>query len=1044
MIRTVDHAESMVHCLSSAHASQGKRRNSEKPMKGRRQPRRTIERGALFHFRQIRWMGLSESVPMGACTKESGAVMACLSGHRKRHDGQPSLASARWIVLAAIIVAAAMMPCLASESDISWTEEELAFMEEHPVIRLGVDPGFVPFEFIDENGEYRGIAADYLALIREITGLEFEVMKGLTWPVAYDMALSGEIDVLPAVGRTPEREERFLLSEPYYHFKRVIVTRDTDTEISGMDDLEGLTVAVQRNSSHHSYLLSYPRINLSLYDSVEAALAAVATGEERAFLGNLATTNHLARSHGITNLRFISFEAERQQSLHLAVRRDWPQLVSILNKALASIPDTERIAIRDKWIELDTDIDHGPILRVLRMVVALIAVVLAVSLYWISHLRREIQHRKQVQAELEKAKREADEANRFKSSYLARMSHEIRTPLNAITGMSYLLKRTEMSLTQRMYVDRIIQAANSMLSIIDDILDFSKIEAGKMELEIASFSMDQVIQNVVNIVSYKINEQGIGFRLTKDPLVPNWFFGDAKRIEQTLVNVLNNAAKFTSAGEVTLDVRLVARERDTYHLSFTVRDTGVGMTEEQLDRLFLPFEQGDSSIKRRYGGSGLGLSIVKSLLDLMGGDVEVFSTPGEGSTFVLRLPLKVDREREAAHAKALSGTQFRDVRALVLEKSGANMNLIESYLSSFGMQCELTSSEASAVRMLEAADGKFAKPFDVFIIDYDTPAQGGFRFVEALRSNGRIVRMPKVVMLLPMMREDLFDQLSEYGIDLGIGKPIIPSILVNGILDMFSLKAVSRAQPAAPREHRLPKLDRPRRVLLAEDNTTNQLIVKSLLGQLGIEVIVAGDGREAVELYEQEKDSIDLILMDLHMPVMDGFEAAERIRELSATVPIVAMTADVVMGVRERCERSGIHHYISKPFDPERMLQIISDIILEHELKPGSDAPVLDRALGLRNMGGDERLYRQVLTEYRNENRDTIQRLEAAVREKRYPDATQIVHKVKGSTGSIGATQVYEAAVSLQRALAEEREDEIPALQEGFSRLLGRLLEELM
>ena len=193
--------------------------------------------------------------------------------------------------------------------------------------------------------------------------------------------------------------------------------------------------------------------------------------------------------------------------------------------------------------------------------------------------------------------------------------------------MSYLLKRTEMSLTQRMYVDRIIQAANSMLSIIDDILDFSKIEAGKMELEIASFSMDQVIQNVVNIVSYKINEQGIGFRLTKDPLVPNWFFGDAKRIEQTLVNVLNNAAKFTSAGEVTLDVRLVARERDTYHLSFTVRDTGVGMTEEQLDRLFLPFEQGDSSIKRRYGGSGLGLSIVKSLLDLMGGDVEVFSTP---------------------------------------------------------------------------------------------------------------------------------------------------------------------------------------------------------------------------------------------------------------------------------------------------------------------------------------------------------------------------------------------------------------------------------
>jgi CheY-like chemotaxis protein/HPt (histidine-containing phosphotransfer) domain-containing protein len=593
-----------------------------------------------------------------------------------------------------------------------------------------------------------------------------------------------------------------------------------------------------------------------------------------------------------------------------------------------------------------------------------------------------------------------------------------------------------------MYIDRITQAANNMLSIINDILDFSKIEAGKVELEITSFSMDQVIQDVVNIISYKIEEQGIGFRLSKDPLVPNWFFGDSKRIQQVLLNVLNNAAKFTTAGEVSLDVRLMAKENDKYHISFTIKDTGIGMSEEQVNRLFTPFEQGDSSINRRFGGSGLGLSIVKNLLDMMGGEIKVFSTPGEGSTFIIHLSLNVDKEKEAVYIKALSANHFKDVRTLVLEKSGANINLIESYLGSFGMHCELTSSESSALTMLEAANGKFAKPFDLFIIDYDTPAEGGFNFVEAIRNNNKIVKIPKLIMLLPMMRVDLFDRLNEYGIDMGIGKPIIPSILLNGILDIFNLKAVSGSQPRS-KESAPTKLDQPHRVLLAEDNKTNQLIARALLEQIGIESIIANDGREAVEQYQEHGDSIDLILLDLHMPVMNGYEAAERIRELSSNVPIVAMTADVILGVRDKCQQSGIYHYISKPFNPDHFIQTIKDIILENELKQDQDTAVLDRQMGLRNMGGNLDLYHQVLEEYRNENQDTLDRLAAAVSEKRYADAVQIVHKVKSSSGSIGAKSLYDAAMALQKALYEEKEEEVVSLQERFSELFRRLLEEL-
>ncbi|HHT90252.1 MAG TPA: transporter substrate-binding domain-containing protein [Firmicutes bacterium] len=948
-----------------------------------------------------------------------------------------------WWIVGVLMVVMLAFSCSASENSVHLSEEEIAFIQAHPVIRLGIDPEFVPFEFLNENDQYTGITADYLDLIRERTGLQFEVVPGLTWPEAYNLALAGEIDVLPSVGRTDEREEHFLLSKPYYHFKRAIVTKDTDTDISGMDDLEGHMVAVQRNSSHHSYLLSYPGINLSLYDSVDAALTAVATGEEKAFVGNLATTTYLTRAHGLTNLRFIAFEAEKPQALYIAVRKDFPELLGIIDKALDSITENERQAINHRWIGLETVVDYGPILRIVYIVGSVIAAVLAVSFFWIVRLRKEIARRKTIQIALEQAKQEADEANQVKSSFLARMSHEIRTPLNAITGVAYLLKKTDITLTQKMYADRITQASSHMLGIINDILDYSKIEAGKVELETVSFSIDQVIQDVVSIVSYRIEAQEIGFRLAKDPLVPNWFFGDSKRIEQVLLNVLNNAAKFTAKGEVSLDVRLVAQEKDRCHLSFIVKDTGIGMNEEQVKQLFIPFTQGDSSINRRFGGSGLGLSIVKNLVDLMGGQIQAFSTVGVGSTFIINLSLDVDREKEDAYRKTLSGDYFKNIRTLVLEKTGANMNLIESYLGSFGMHCELTTSPASAMSMLEAANGKFTKPFDLFIIDHETPAEGGFAFVRAIRENKKIVKRPRFILLLPMLREDLFDQLDEEQIDLGIGKPIIPSVLFNGILDMYELKAVSGTQASESVKDGLVHIDKKYSVLVAEDNRTNQLIVKSLLEQAGIGAILAADGMEAVKLYRQYKDVIAVILMDLHMPVMNGYQAAEEIRNLSADVPIVAMTADVVLGVKEKCAQSGIYRYISKPFDPDRALAMVQELMVGYIGIMKEEPSILDRSAGLKNLGGVADVYERVLSEYYRENQDVQEELSLAIQEQRYDQAARIVHKIKGSSGSIGAATLYELSTRLQRALEDGNERQIPLLHKDFDSILGGLLREI-
>ena len=946
-----------------------------------------------------------------------------------------------------LVLAWALVASFASAQELKLTDEEKAFLERHRVIRVGVDPSFVPFEFIDTDGGYKGIAADYVRIIERKLGIRFEVAKGLTWPEAYSKALAGELDVLPAISQTPERERYFLFSSPYYNFKRVIVTRTSQTGINDIEDLYGKTVAVQRNSSHHSYLTGHPAINLSLYDSVETALTSVANGTETAFVGNLATTHFLIKSTGLTNLKFVSFEAEKQQAIHFAVRKDWPELVSILDKTLATFTQEERLAIHSKWIDLGAERDLGPIIRNLLIAGSAVFLILLVSLCWIWILKREVARRKKIQEDLELAKLEAEAANNVKSGFMARMSHEVRTPLNAINGMAYLLKKSELAPTQKMYVDRIIQSSNTMLSIINDILDFSKIEAGKVELEHISFNIDNVLQNVIDIVSYKIEEQRIGFSLTKDPRLPNFFFGDPRRIEQVLINLINNAAKFTEFGTISFDVRMKARKASTCLLLFTIEDTGIGMTEEQANKLFEPFSQGDASINRRFGGTGLGLAIVKNLLDMMGGEIQVYSAEGRGTTFIIQVELEVDAAIEEEHRKRIASSYFRNIKTLVLEKTGANMNLIDSYLSSFGMECEITTSETSALSMLETANDKFSKPFDLLIIDYETPEEKAFSFVDKMRVNPRIAKMPAVIVLLPMMREDLFDRTEEHGIKMALGKPVIQSVLFNAIQEIFRLKAVSSVggetqdkKEQVVEEEMKTSLGT---ILVVEDNKTNQLIAKSLLEQEGYSIILADDGDKGVAAFREHSGEISLVLMDLHMPVLNGYDASLRIKEIAPAVPIIALTADVVDGVREKCEQHGITDYISKPFDPEGFVRKVVETVGSRPLHVPKEKGILDRAVGLRFMGNNEALYKTVLSEYARENSTLVRDLDAAVEAGQFDDAAKMVHKVKSSSGSIGATALQETARDLQRALEDADGEKIRELHGAFSRQMKTLLEEI-
>ena len=945
--------------------------------------------------------------------------------------------------------------CFAQGSKPEFTEEEKQFINTHPVVHLCVDPNFVPYEFIDSDGEYKGIAADYIKLLSDKTGIEMVVDKNLPWTEAYEMAVEKKLDVLPCVAKTPQREQYFLFSDPYIDFQRVIVVQNTNNDIKDFNDLRNIPTAVQKNSSHHNFMTSeHPEIPLDLYATVEDALTAVSVGTETAYVGNLATTSYLIKEHGFTNLKFIIINSKNMQSLYFAVRNDWPELVEIINKGLASITEEEKIAINNKWIGVENEIDYGPIFQIIAIILAF----LLISVFWTIRLKREMKKRIVIEEELRRAKQEAEVANQIKSSFLARMSHEIRTPLNAITGMAYLIKKTDVNTTQKMYLDKITQASHTMLGIINDILDFSKIEAGKVELETISFNLDKVIQEVINIISFKVEEQEIEFRMSKDPSIPVNFFGDAKRIEQVLINLINNAVKFTAEGEVFLEINLISRNGNSCVLEFRVTDTGIGMSEEQVAQLFTPFAQGDSSINRRFGGTGLGLSIVKSMTELMNGEIEVSSVPGEGSAFIISLPLEVDRIKNNEERQKTAALYFREVKALVLDRSATDLHLIEKYLASFGIPAELTESETKTAELLSGSSAENGKPFNLLILDYETPSDKGIEFVDKIKSELPASTELKVIMMVPLKREDVFQKIEEAGIDFGITKPIIPSLLYNGILEIFKAQTpeTEKAKPsAAGHGSRQGAIDY--RTLVVEDNKTNQFIVREILEQAGFSVSLADNGEEGVNYYRAHQAEIDMILMDLHMPILNGYEASALIREMDRDVPIVAMTADAITGVDEECRRVGIDYYISKPFDPEKLtgtllhiLEPLQESTYEEpvaEVGASSEEPdfeILDVTDGLKRIGNNTELYKMILREYMNEFQDVAARLRQAIDARDYAEAVQIAHKCKGGSGSIGAAKLAAVASDLQKSFSEEELDpeKIEQLYKEFSLRVEKLFYE--
>ncbi len=761
-------------------------------------------------------------------------------------------------------------PASKAKTPVELSLREKSFLKDHPVIRVGVDPDYPPFEWIDDEGRHQGISSDYIQLLQERLGITLKVMPDLTWHDILEGAGDGRLDVIMCISQSPSRRSYLKFTAPYLSFPIVIINRIQTPFISKIKHLAGKHVSVVREYAPAEILArDYPAIEISLVESPLEGLQQVSTGVSEAYVGNLAVCTYLMQKHHITNLKVASLaDGITNTDLAIGVRRDWPQLAAILDKALGSITEAERSAIAAKWMSVRYEyaVNWNRVIQVSALIIFPAIIVLGGFFYWNRSLAKEITTRKKVERQLKAAKLEAEQANQAKSLFLANMSHEIRTPMNAILGYSQLIQKdTTLPADHQKNIAVINRSGEHLLHLINDILEMSKIEAGRMELTLTDFDLWALLDDLGMMFQVQAETKGVLFTIQRSKSVPRRIVTDEAKFKQVLINLLSNAIKFTDDGEVTLTVNAELNggpaslsPSNALKLNITVSDTGIGMASEELEKIFHSFEQTTNGRSRE--GTGLGLAISKKYINFMGGDIMVTSEVGRGSRFHISLMAakgNADNTQTSKDPPIIVGLEEKqpDYRILVVDDKSTNRDLLVRMLSPIGFKIKEALNGRQAVELCRSF-----RPHLV-IMDIRMPVMDGVEATRQIKKDPAMKNTVVIAVSAGTLEEHPIRAL-KHGADAFIRRPFKENVILEEIKTHLHLNYIYREEtkysaktaPALPPEiiAALP-VDLVEKMRTATEDGYHEELLEHIATVEKIDPAAANGLRQLAEEYEYDR-----------------------------------------------------------------------------------------------------------------------------------------------------------------------------------------------